>query len=171
MLTKISSALKGLWEHIVGLVKRLVSLHDPPHSIAGGAAIGICLGFTPLFGLKTVLVLVIAWMFRCSPISAVIAVTLHDVLLPLTPIILKIEYEIGFYVIHHHFPPKFILRHAKLADMFQWTTFFNVGWPLLLGSLVIGIPTAIISYFIMLEFIKKYRRHKAAKLQDIDPSA
>lgn len=153
------------------LAKRLVSLHDPPHSIAGGAAIGVFFGFTPLLGLKTILTLFCAWIVRCSPVSAVIAVTLHDMMLPLSPILLKFEYDVGFYLIHHQLPPKFGLHHAKLADMFQWTTFLSIGWPLLLGSLVFATPISFIAYFLTLECVKKYRLRKNVRSQYRDPPA
>jgi uncharacterized protein (TIGR03546 family) len=163
--------MKNFWKHIINLAKRLVSLHDPPHSIAGGVAIGMFFGFSPLFGLKTVLALVVAWLVRCSPVSAVIAVTLHDIMLPLYPILLTLEYDVGFYVIHHNFPQRFSMHHMKSTDIFQWITFFRIGWPLLLGSVIFAVPTSIISYFLALECIKKYRRRRDAKDRDIDPPA
>ncbi len=161
--------MKHFWKHIVGLAKRLVSLHDPPHAIAGGVAIGMFFGFSPLFGLKTVLALVVAWAVRCSPVSAVIAVTLHDIMLPFYPIFLTVEYDVGFYMIHHSFPPRFSMYHMKLADIFQWTTFFTIGWPLLLGSLIFAVPTSIFSYFLTLECVKRYRQRRDAKHREIDP--
>ncbi|MGC3990291.1 MAG: DUF2062 domain-containing protein [Chthoniobacteraceae bacterium] len=68
---------------------RLMQIRDTPHAIAGGLAIGVFFGMTPLIGLKTALALVFAWFTRCSKISAVIAVTLHDVLIPIAPIIFR----------------------------------------------------------------------------------
>src|SRR5438477_245934 len=54
---------------------RLHQLRDAPHAVAGGVAIGIFWGFTPLTGLKTLLSIFFAWVLRCSKIPAVIAVT------------------------------------------------------------------------------------------------
>ncbi|PWU06612.1 MAG: DUF2062 domain-containing protein [Verrucomicrobia bacterium] len=160
--------IKRFWQHIIDLAKRLISLHDPPHAIAGGVAIGIFFGFSPLFGLKTVLALVLAWIFRCSPVSAVIAVTLHDIMLPLYPIVLTLQYDVGYFVYHHRFPSQLGLRHVKLVDVFKWTTFLTVGWPMLLGSAIFGVPLSLISYFLTLGFIKKYRQRRDAKHRDID---
>lgn len=160
--------IRRFWQHIVNLARRLVSLHDPPHSIAGGVAIGIFFGFSPLFGLKTVLALVLAWAFRCSPVSAVIAVTLHDLLLPLYPIVLTLQYDVGYFIYHHKFPSQLGLHHMKLVDLFKWTTFLTVGWPLLLGSTIFGLPLSIIAYFSTLEFVKKYRQRRDTKHLSID---
>ncbi len=165
----VLSIFKKFWKHVIDLAKRLVSLHDPPHSIAGGAAIGMFFGFTPLFGLKTVLALVCAWFVRCSPVSAVIAVTMHDILLPLSPILLTLEYDVGYYLLHHQMPPKFGFHHVKLADMLQWTTFLSIGRPLLLGALIFAIPISIITYFLILGCVKKYRLRKDDKNRHIDP--
>jgi uncharacterized protein (DUF2062 family) len=162
---RIVSIFKKFWKHTVDLAKRLISLHDPPHAIAGGAAIGMFFGFTPLFGLKTVLALTCAWIVRCSPVSAVIAVTLHDILLPLSPILLTLEYDVGYYLLRHQMPPKLEFRHAKLADMLQWTTFLSFGRPLLLGALVFAIPISIITHFLTLFCVKKYRLRKDVKDQ------
>ena len=90
----------------------LVQLHDTPHAIAGGVAIGIFVGFLPPFlPVKTLLSIFFAWIFRCSKVAAAIAVTGHDLLLPVWPLILRWEYVIGFWLLHHQMPPKLRLGH------------------------------------------------------------
>src|SRR5256885_4383783 len=59
----------------------------PIYSIALGSAIGIFFGFTPLYPLKTILSIAIAWVLRCNKIAAAIAVTLHDALIFAMPAI------------------------------------------------------------------------------------
>jgi uncharacterized protein len=39
----------------------LMTIADTPHSIAFGSAIGIFFGFTPLYPLKTLLSIAVAW--------------------------------------------------------------------------------------------------------------
>src|SRR3954471_23766770 len=63
----------------------LMTLPDTPHAIALGAAIGMFFGFSPLFGLKTILAFLITWAFRANKTAAVITVQLHDLLLPFVP--------------------------------------------------------------------------------------
>ena len=67
---------------------KLLAIRDTPEAIAGGIAIGIFFGFTPLFGLKTVLAIFFAWLTRSNIIAAVLAGTLHDLVLPIMPVIL-----------------------------------------------------------------------------------
>jgi len=142
-------------EYFKGLGKKLLSLKDTPHAIAGGVAIGVFMGFTPLFGLKTLLSLGIAYALRCNPIAAVIAVSLHDVVTPLWPVLLRAEYDLGYWILHHQLPPKLEVHHIKVSlsemrSMLQWTTFFHLGLPLLIGSLFLSAPSALISYFLTL---------------------
>jgi uncharacterized protein (DUF2062 family) len=140
--------VKTLWEHIQALWRRLLELRDTPHAIAGGIAIGMFYGFTPLFGVKTLLCLGTAWLARCSKIAAVITVCLHDIITPFWPFLLRIEYDIGYWLLSHphHLPPKIELHHMKLSRMLEWTTFFDVGLPLLVGSLFIAVPCALVAY-------------------------
>lgn len=135
-------------EYFRSLFTRLLSLRDTPHAIAGGIAIGIFWGFTPLFGLKTLLCVATAWVARCSKLAAVLSVCLHDVITPLWPLLLRIEYEIGYWVLSHphHLPPKLSMHHIEPAKMLQWTTFLDVGLPLMIGSIVIAIPSAAATY-------------------------
>ena len=65
------------WFHEHSL--KLLAIRDTPEAIAGGVAIGIFIGFTPLFGLKTVLTIFFAWLTGSNIIAAVIASAAHDV--------------------------------------------------------------------------------------------
>lgn len=149
--------------HLHALWKKLFALKDSPHAIAGGVAIGVFVGFTPLWGIKTLLSLGLAYGLRCNPIAAVIAVSLHDVLVPLAPIFMRWQYDLGFWLLSHphHLPPKleFVHSHIHPADMLKWTTFLSVGLPLLLGSLVFAVPGAALAYLLALGVFKKRAAH------------
>jgi len=134
----------------------LTQIRDTPHAVAGGVAIGVFFGFTPLLGFKTLLAVLMAWLFRCSKLSAVLAVTFHDILLPLMPLILRWQYQIGFYLISrpHRLPPKFSPK------LFHFETYLSAKalhflWPTFIGSLVFGAPTAVAMYFIVFEILKR----------------
>ena len=84
----------------------LMTLPDTPHSIALGSAIGMFFGFTPLFGLKTLLSIVGAWLCKGNKIAAVITVTLHDLLLPFVPAIFLWQYKMGMWVLYGRVPQR-----------------------------------------------------------------
>lgn len=136
---------------------RLRQLRDAPHAVAGGLAIGIFWGFTPLTGLKTLLSIGTAWVSRCSKIPAVIAVTLHDILLPVWPIILRWEYDLGYWILNrpHRFPPRLGVGKIHMAELLQWKT-LGVLWPTFVGSCIIGIPIALLTYWIVKVMLERY---------------
>ena len=125
----------------------LMTLPDTPHSIALGAAIGMFFGFTPLFGMKTLLSLAGAWLLKGNKIAAFISVTLHDIILPFWPAIFLWEYRMGMWTLHRRLPQRPGFRHVALRDYMEWTTFFTVGQPLLVGSLFLALPAAVVVYF------------------------
>ena len=142
--------LKSGWQ-------RLHEIRDAPHAVAGGVAIGVFWGFTPFTGLKTLLSMLTAWLARCSKLSAVIAVSLHDVLVPVWIFILRWEYQIGVWILSnpHHFPPK--LRGMGMHHLMTWRT-LELLWPTFVGSLCFGLPSALISYWVVESLLERYQR-------------
>src|ERR1700750_1608187 len=136
---------------------RLVTIADTPHSIALGSAIGIFFGFTPLWSLKTLLSIGVAWIFKSNKIAAAIAVTLHDIFLPLLPAIYFWQYRIGMRVLHGRPEHRAAFHHLSFHDLMTWPGFVRVGWPLLLGSLFLAIPSAIATYLIMRMLVSRAR--------------
>lgn len=130
---------RGRWSRFVAWLSAhrstLLALDDTPHSIALGLAIGIFFGFTPLLGLKTLLSIGVAWLFKSNKIAAAISVTLHDLLLPLMPAIYFWEYRAGIWALNRPPHSSMSFRNLPVRDWMEWTTFFTVGQPLLVGSL------------------------------------
>jgi uncharacterized protein (DUF2062 family) len=158
---------KKIAVYFSSLVSKLLNLHDAPHSLAGGVAIGMFMGFTPLFGLKTLLCVGAAYILRCNPIAAVIAVSLHDVVTPFWPVLLEIEYAIGskllgfFDGVAH--PASVTEFH--IHELMKWTTFFTIGLPMLLGSMFLSAPAAAVSYAVMLPVFKRRERRRLERQQ------
>jgi uncharacterized protein (DUF2062 family) len=125
----------------------LMTLPDTPHAIALGAAIGMFFGFTPLFGLKTILAFITTWAFKANKTSAVITVQLHDLLLPVVPAMFFWQYKLGMWALYHRMPQRPGYRRVALADFMEWTTFLTVGRPILIGSLFFALPAAVVVYF------------------------
>ena len=156
------------WLHKHSL--KLLAIKDTPEAIAGGVAIGIFFGFTPLFGLKTLSAILFAWLSGSNILAAVIAGTLHDVVLPFMPAIYWWEYQVGYYLLSHphHLPPfgKFGLSiHAWRS----WATFLTVGKPMLLGSVLCGTPLAAHSFFLSKRIVERHQRKKLAQEAAVEP--
>jgi len=145
----------------------LMTMADSPHSIALGSAIGIFFGFTPLYPLKTLLSIAVAWVFRCSKIAAAIAVTLHDVLIWAMPAVYFGEYRLGCWVLHRNAAHRIRLRQFGLRDYLDWHIFSRMVWPAFwpafVGSLFLAVPSAIVIYLVMRMLISRARAPRAVR--------
>jgi uncharacterized protein (DUF2062 family) len=142
----------------------LLDARDAPHSVAGGTAIGVFFGFIPVFGIKTLCAVGISMLTRCSVVASVIGVSLHDVLLPIWPLILRYQFQVGFWILSHphHFAPKLTRNDFKLSELLQWDNFVDIGLPLTVGGIVFAIPAALITYGVIL-FVVKLRSARRLK--------
>ena len=139
----------------------LMAIADTPHSIALGSAIGIFFGFTPLYPLKTLLSIGVAWICRCNKVAAAIAVTLHDVVIWAMPALYVGEYHFGSWILNRPVARRVHFRQFRLHDYLQWHVFSRVVWPTFwpafVGSLFVAIPSAAIIYVLMRLLISRAR--------------
>lgn len=140
---------------------KLISIKDTPHSVALGSAIGMFFGWTPLWSLKTLLSIGFAWVFRSNKIAAVIAVTLHDLTIPFLPALYVSQYKVGMWVLHGRASERGF-RKLATRDFLDWTNFFTVGKPILIGSLFFAVPCAIATYFLVRAMVNRARIAKPA---------
>jgi hypothetical protein len=152
-----------LTRHLSEQWHKLLRLEGSPRAVALGVAIGVFFGFMPLFGFKTLLAVAVTWMLRGNVLAGVIGVTLHDVLLPLMPVLLIWEYDLGYWLLSHPhlWPPKMHLPHHHDPGIWlHWSTFLTVGRPLLVGSIVVSTPPAIAAYFVMHGIMSRARKRE-----------
>ena len=166
-LKQISDYLsRWLREHSL----KLLAIRDTPNAIAGGVAIGIFLGFTPLFGFKTALAIFFAWVTRTNIIAAILATTLHDLLLPLMPVIFLWEYKIGFMLLNGKWPER--LRDSRIhlhwSEWRNWRIFLKVFVPTLMGSVFCCVPAAMVSFFATRGIVVRHRRKKSSVPSDVE---
>lgn len=150
--------------HVKRHLLRLVELRESPAAIAGGAALGIWVGFLPLSGIKTLIALVLAWVLRCNKLAAIIAVTLHDVLLPLAPVLLRLEYELGYWLLSHphQLPPALTTRDFDWHQFMQWPFYLHVGLPVFLGAALYGVGAAAMTYGVVYRIVWRRRQRVEA---------
>lgn len=155
--------LKKIYHWLRGKITGLSELRDKPHAVALGIACGIFFGFVPLFGFKTLLAMGTARVLRSNVIAAAVAVTLHDVILPLAPMLLRWEYQLGYWLLSHphHLPPELHGLHHGASVWFHWATLFSVGLPLLVGSIMVAIPFAALAYGVSLFLLERSAARKA----------
>jgi hypothetical protein len=139
----------------------LLDAKDAPHSVAGGTAIGVFFGFIPIFGFKTVSAMGASMLTRCSVVASVIGVSAHDILLPIWPLILRLQFQIGFWLLSHphHFAPKLTKQDFRISEIFQWDNFVDIGLPLMVGGVICAIPFTLLSYAAVL-FVMRWRQQR-----------
>ena len=143
----------------------LLDAKDAPHSVAGGTAVGVFFGFLPIFGFKTLAAMGVALATRCSVVAAVIGVSAHDVLLPLWPLILRWQFQVGFWILSspHHFAPPLTKQDFHFSEIFQWDNFIDIGLPLLVGGAVFALPIAGLSYAVVLRVMHLRARRRSER--------
>jgi uncharacterized protein (DUF2062 family) len=157
----IPAKLRG-WLHRHSL--RLLAIRDTPEAIAGGVAIGVYFGFAPLFGFKTILAIFFAWLTGSNILAAVIAGTLHDLILPLMPLIYRWEYDLGYWLLSnpHRWPPALTSFHLDRLSWRIWSSFVSMGKPLLVGGLLAPIPFTAAAFFITRQIVSRHQRKRKA---------
>ena len=148
---------------LAGQWNKLKGIEDSPRAVAVGVAAGIFFGFTPLVGLKTLLAIGVAWLLRGNRLAAAVAVTLHDIVLPLMPVLLRWEYDLGYWVLSHPHespPPIDLALRLHWSVWLHWSTFLTVGSPVLLGSLFLSTPACAVSFFVMRTFLERRQRRR-----------
>lgn len=150
---------------------RLLDAKDAPHSVAGGTSIGVFFGFLPIFGLKTLGAMGISLATRCSVVASVIGVSLHDIFLPIWPLILRYQFQVGFWILSnpHHFAPPLSRQDFHLSEIFQWDNFVDIGLPLMIGGAVFATPVSLASYGMVLFIMNRRAIRRQQLTQAAEP--
>jgi len=156
------------WESLRETGRRLVSLRASPHEIALGCALGAFVSITPLLGVQTVMAVVFAFLLRASIPAAIIGTFVGN---PLSwPFIWVSTYMAGLHMmgLEGAFDPASVERNIMLL----WSALLDRSphlldatasllwpllWPMLAGSVPIGLLTAAIVYYISRNAVHGWR--------------
>lgn len=134
---------------------RFIRLRGHPKAIARGLAAGVFAGSYPLFGLQTIIGVAIAAAIRGNKLVAAAGTWISN---PLTYVpIYAFNYQIGRLLLRQ--PTETVLTNRSPQE---WMSLgFDITVTLLVGSTVVGIVLAIISYYVGL-----YLTHSLKSRQD-----
>jgi uncharacterized protein (TIGR03546 family) len=135
---------------------KLIHQHDSPHEIALGACLGAFIGVLPVYGLHTVLVILVALIVRPANKIAIFLGT-NISLPPTIPLITWVGYEIGRLILKGQYQPLSLMFFKDLT--FQKIT--SHYWPLFLGSLILGVISAVIVYGLTFFVVKKIKERRS----------
>jgi len=153
------------WTSPRRLIRRLLSLDDSPHAIALGTAIGMFVGMTPTVGIQMILIMAVAAvtrpLFHFNRVAGLITVYISN---PITIMPLYAAfYYTGTLVVEAPMTPAEFQEQFELALDRSWLDplrfiFNEVAWPMIAGSLLIAIVTAVPTYPIVKRLVVTKRR-------------
>jgi uncharacterized protein (DUF2062 family) len=156
------------WANLRAHGRRLVSLRASPHEIALGCALGAFVSITPLLGVQTAMAIVFAFVLRASVPAAIIGTFVGN---PLSwPFIWVSTYMMGLHMmgLESAFDPAAVERNIMLL----WSALLDRSpqlldataallwpllWPMLAGSVPIGLLTAAIVYYVSRNVVRGWR--------------
>lgn len=148
--------------------RRLMRLHASPHEIALGCALGAFVSITPLLGVQTFLAVLFSLLLRANVPAAIVGTFVGN---PLSwPFIWVSTYVMGLQMVglEGSFDPAAVHRNIELL----WSAlldpsprlldataslFWPLLWPMLAGSVPIGLLTGAIVYYISRNAVRGWR--------------
>ncbi len=155
--------------------KWLVRLRRSPRAVAGGFALGVFIAFTPTIGLQIIIVIFLGTLLNLNRPAAIIAVWITNVA-TMVPIY-TFNYWVGSLIWEG--PPvtevykTFAAMGAQLVTLNFWDFWeqfeFMLGLstsiiiPLLIGSLLVGIICAALTYLVCMSVIRMALKKRQKK--------
>lgn len=157
---------KKLWRLIRKYYIKLLRSRGTPHSIALAVALGFFVGCIVPLGGQTIVVIILAIIFKTDKILAFAATWISN---PYTVTVMYPIYcYIGSAIIGVNLTFKEMENELKeVMQTFSWDTLLELGSKLALSFFVGGIIFAVIlgftGYIITYKLVKKYRKKKTQK--------
>jgi uncharacterized protein (DUF2062 family) len=135
-------------------LRDILKFDDPPRRMSMAFAIGVFIAFSPWFGLHVLTCIALAWMLRLNKVVVLTASFINN---PWTVVPLYgFSLWIGFKLTNSGDAlPEIEWKALRHRDLFLALKPFL--WPFVVGTLAVGAAAAIISYFLFLWAIKRYR--------------
>lgn len=132
-----------LKDYIIRFSKKGLSTHE----ISFGVAVGIFVGFIPLIGTHTVLAIGLAYFLRLNTLIVLLGTQICN---PLSfPFMIFISAEIGSLILNGSF------LAVKFSHDIDYLSRYL--WPIIVGSIVLGIVVSGLSYFLVRGFLRRRR--------------
>ncbi|MEM7475171.1 MAG: DUF2062 domain-containing protein [Planctomycetota bacterium] len=157
-------------------VYRVLHADDPPHTLALGIAVGMFVTFLPLIGFQMMISFFLAWLLRANKVVGVPIVWISNPL-TLVPIyypcyvvgckILGMEVVSDKWdVINAEWDLLLTEASTRWIDKvrFWWDILVDSLAPLSVGCLLVASLAAVVSYYISLFAIRKYRLRRWGQL-------
>jgi len=153
-----------LFDSIKKAYRRFLKIRGTPREIALGFALGIFVAMSPTMGFQMAIAIPIAALFKWNKLAAAMAVWVSN---PLTaPFIYGPTYFVGAKLLGMSLG----LNAADAASRSTMLAFAEkapkIFGAMTLGGVVLGLPLAVISYFVVFFAVQKYQTDIKARIVD-----
>ena len=136
------------------LLKQVLHLQESPQRTALAFAIGVFIGFSPAYGLHTVMVFFCAWALRLNLLALMAGAFLNN---PWTLVpILGATYWVGALLLGRSDNPSFNWQDMSFSAIYEQVMPYAV--PFFLGGFVLSVLGAALAYPLAYYFLSKYRQ-------------
>jgi uncharacterized protein (DUF2062 family) len=148
--------MKTIAAQLLRIYTRLVNIHGEPRPVALGYALGVFLAASPLMGIHCILAVSIAGALRWNKLAAGIG-ALHSNLFT-APVLYSTTYLIGAKILS--IDASLTIPDKPFELLSQGS---DIIMALAVGGIILGIPFAIICYYLSLHFLKRYQPNRTFK--------
>lgn len=159
------------------LINPVLHSTAPIAEVSLGVAVGVFLGLTPTVGVQMYLVAILWSIYRyifCRHFNLPVGVAMVWISNPLTMVPLYYLFLLtGYWLLETHNGLSYELFTEYLSHISAkegtWEMIvagasfllIDLGWPMIIGSLVYAVPGSIISYFMTKRIVTSHRKSKA----------
>lgn len=141
-------------------IREVLHLDDEPWKIAGGLAAGVFIAFSPYYGVHTLMALAAAFCFRLNVAATVLGAWL--VIPPAIPFVMAFCLQVGWALVGRP-PPRVGPRGPSAVAL--WARLARHLWPLVVGSTLVGLAAALVTYVASYRLILGIRARRRAGAQ------
>jgi uncharacterized protein (DUF2062 family) len=148
------------------LLKQALHLQESPQRTALAFAIGVFIGFSPAYGLHTVMVFFFAWALRLNLLALMTGAFLNN---PWTVVpILGATYWVGALILGRPDSPTFDWQDVSFVAIYEQV--MPYAMPFFLGGCVLSLLCASLAYPLAYYFVAKYRQsHPLDRIEPLPP--
>jgi uncharacterized protein (DUF2062 family) len=142
------------------LYLRILRLKGKPEEVAGGMAIGICIGLTPTVPLHMVIAVLIAFFLRKSKLAAALGCWVANPFM--LPFIYILDYKVG-QAITGKGGPSLDLSGFSVSYLLELG--WDITYPLFVGGAAVALLSILPSYLITKRVVILYRERRRKRLE------
>ena len=148
------------------LLKQVLHLQESPQRTALAFAIGVFIGFSPAYGLHTVMVFLCTWALRLNLLALMVGAFLNN---PWTVVpILGATYWVGALLLGRSDSPSFDWHDVSFGAIYEQV--MPYAMPFFLGGFVLSLLGAVLAYPLAYYFVAKHRQsHPPDQTEPLPP--